>query len=371
MRLNKEILKKHWLHVTLIVCLAAAIFFLVYLDYFNLEKIGFFNNAGFLFQITWKGRMFLLFFLGLFMIETVAGFKWLKEAEIRHRRKSRTAAAIICALVPLAYIIVVNYLGFGQIVIGAGEAIRLDYWKTSNPLNWPNSVNIDWPLSLEYVVFTVSFVATVLLAYGKRGVKAFCLTAALVAGVSIVYMIDTMYPFGAFTPFQIFVLPTSACAAGLMQAMGFHFTMMYSPGYGPTPLISVNANGASSAAGVAWPCAGVHSLVLYAVFTLLLFTKINISAFRKSIYFVVGLAGTFVINAFRIVGYFVVLVGQGQDSALIFHNIYGEIFFYTWMLLFALLIMSIQRFSLVDKVRTRFLRNKPSISYDLNNSQMQ
>ena len=353
---NREMLTRHWLHISLIACIATAIFFLLYLDYFNLEKIGFFNNADFLFQITWKGRMFLLFFLGLFLIETVAGSKWLKETETQHRRKTRTAAAIICAFIPLVYIIVVNYLGFGQIVIGAGEAIRLDFWKTNNPLNWPNSVNIDWPLSLEYVVFTISFVATVLLAYGKRGLKAFCLTAVLVAGVSIVYMIDTMYPFGTFTPFQIFVLPTSACAVGIMQAMGFHFTMMYSPGYGSTPIISVSANGASSVAGVAWPCAGVHSLIIFAVFTLLLFTKINVSAFRRSVYFVLGLAGTFVVNAFRIVGYFVVLVGQGQDAALTFHNIYGEILFYAWMVLFTLLILCIQRFKVVEKVRVRFSR---------------
>jgi|WetSurMetagenome_2_1015567.scaffolds.fasta_scaffold04740_3 thaumarchaeosortase len=360
MRPTKETLRRHWLHLSLIACFTVSVFFLMYLDYFNLEKLSFFNNLGFAFEITWKGRMFLLFFLALFGIETLAGFKWLGAAEANQKSKVKIVAAITCALIPLLYILAVNYLGLDQFILRAGELVRLDYWQAVNPANWPNSLNIDWPLSIEYVVFAVSFLATVLLAYGKRGLKAFCLTTALIVGVSLVYMIDTMYPFWTFTPFQAFVLPTTAYAANILQAMGIHFSMAYSPSYASAPIISVSANGSSSPASVAWPCAGVHNLFLFVVFMLLVLTKFNMSSFRKSIYFVVGAIGTFTVNAFRIVGFFVVLINQGDAAASTFHNIYGEIFFYAWMALFVLLILFIQKFKLVEKTKSRFSR-KPAV----------
>jgi len=360
MHLNSEFLKKTWLHLFLVACFAAAIALLMVLDYFNLEKLAFFNNTGFLFDYTWKGRLFLLFFVWLFALESFSGFKSLtEEGENKPRNKIKLAAIILCAIVPLVYIIGVNFLGLDQVVISIGEFIRLDYWK-ANWAYWENSLTGDWPMSVEYVVFTVSFLATMLLAYGKKGLKTFSLSAALVAGIAVIYMIDTMYPSSAFTPFQTFALPTAACAAVVLQAIGIPFTMYYSPGgYGSgAPIITVTSNGISSPATIAWPCAGVHSLFLYTIIVLLLFKKSDISGFRKSIYFVIGAVGTYFVNVLRIVTYFVVLINQGQESALIFHNVYGELYFFGWILLFIVLIVGIQRYRLVERTKAFVFRHR-------------
>jgi thaumarchaeosortase len=335
----------------------------MFLDYFNLEKIVFFSNAGFLFDYTWKGRLFLLFFIWLFFLESFLNLDSLKEKNLNngHRSRLRIALILVCAVIPLIYIIAVNFLGLDQVVLGVGEFLRGDYWRTVVGANWVNSLQGDWPMSLEYVVFTVSFLATILLAYGKKGLSMFALTAALVAGIAIVYMIDTMFPYGNFMPFQAFALPTAACAAVLLQALGIPFTLSYSAGYS-APIISVTANGIPTPTSVAWPCAGVHSLFLYTIIILLLFRKSDISGTRKSIYFIVGAAGTYFMNILRIVSYFVILLNQGQEPALIFHNVYGEFYFFTFILLYIILIVAIQKYKVVEKIRTVLFKKKlPSI----------
>lgn len=359
MRLNREMLKKWWFHLALLAFFGAAIILLLFLDYFNLEKIAFFNDIGFLFDYTWKGRLFLLFFVWLFVLESFLSLDAMKEANLKneHRNRLKTLIILACAAIPLIYIIAVNFLGLDQPIIQAGDWLRGDYWR-AHWQYWENSLHGDWPLSLEYVVFTGSFLATVLLAYGKKGLKLFALSAGLVAGIAIFYMIDTMYPATGFAPFQALALPTAACAAVVLQTIGIPFTMAYIPAYGSAPIISVTANGASIPTTIAWPCAGVHSLFLYTIITLLLFKKSDISGVRQAIYFVVGAAATYFVNVLRIVSYFVILLNQGQEQALIFHNVYGELYFFSFILVYIVLIVAIQKYRVVERIRAIRFRKK-------------
>jgi thaumarchaeosortase len=348
-------LREYWLHIALIACFAAALFLMMFLDYFNMEQIGFFNTAGFMFDYTWKGRLYLLFFLWLFALESFLSIKELKsEGVTKSRGKIRLIALFVVALIPLLYVVGTNFLGLDQPLLKLADFIRLDYWKSHSPQFWANFRNGDWPLSMEYVVFGAAFAATVLLAYGKKGLKMFSISAALLAGIAVIYMVDTMYPNGAFTPFQLLTLPTAASAAAVLQMMGMHFSFMFNQSISNMPLISTNLNGAQVTTGIAWPCAGVQSLFIYVLLILLLFRRSEISLFRKSIYFFVGLTGTFAVNVLRIVTYFILLVNNGTEAALTFHNVYGELYFFAWILLYILLIACIQRYSLVERTKTAF-----------------
>jgi thaumarchaeosortase len=357
MRLSWD-LKKSWLNISLIACFAMAILLLMFLDYFNLEKIAFFNNIGFLFEYTWKGRLLLFFFFWLFVLISFSESKSLKEnTAIKRISRFKLLLIFLVALIPLFYIIGVNFLGLDQAIISIGELLRGEYWR-ANTTHYENFLTGDWPMSLEYLVFAFAFVATILLTYGKRGLKIFSLPTAVVAGIGIIYMIDTMYPTGAFKPLQALALPTAACAAVLLEALGIRFNLLFSPGLGSMPVIVVNAQGTSVPTYIAWPCAGVHSLFLYTVLILLLFGNSNISRFRKAIYFIVGLVGTYFVNVLRIVTYFVLLVDQGKEVALVFHNVYGELYFFAWMLLYILLIVSIQRYKLFERLKEIIPKNK-------------
>jgi thaumarchaeosortase len=342
-------LKKSWLHASLLACFVAAIVLLVILDYFNLESLALFNEK-FFFDYTWKGRLFLLFFLWLFVLET--SLNWETQPKENSEIKPinfRIIASFICALIPLVYIISVNFLGLDQTVINLGDMLRGEYWRANFLGDLGYLLGAAWPLLVEYIVFTVSFLATILLAYGKGDLKKFGLTLALIAGVSGVYFLDIFFPYGVLKPFQLLALPTAACAAIVLDILGYVFTLSFSPGAEAMPIIRTQAGGRWYSVGIAWPCAGVHSMFLYTLIILLLFKKSDISRFRKLVYFIGGAIGTYSVNILRILVYFRILVNQGLTAAQTFHDVYAELLFVAWILLYILLIICIQKFRLVEK----------------------
>jgi thaumarchaeosortase len=364
MALISENLRKSLLHISLLAFFIAAIGLLMFLDYFNIESLALFNERGFYFDYTWKGRLFLLFFLWLFVLESSLNFDKLskRDAENKPRSPFKILAILICASIPLIYVVSVNFLGFDQTIINFGDMIRGEYWRAHSDY-WTLILEGDWPITLEYFVFTFSFLATILLAYGKAGLKAFSITLALGAGISLAYLIDVMYPYGVFKPLQMFALPTAACAAALLDILGYKFTLSFSPGADAMPIIRTQAGGRWYSVGVAWPCAGVHSLFLYTLIVLLLFKRSDISRFRKTVYFVVGAIGTYLVNILRIVTYFYILGNQGLDAAQIFHNVHAELLFVGWILLYILLIICIQRFRLVEKTIHGIQRLRDSLKF--------
>lgn len=342
-------LKKSWFHALLLACFVAAIALLVVLDYANIESITKFNE-GFYFDYTWKGRLFLLFFLWLFVLETSLNWDPPKETpELKPLINVKTIASIICALFPLIYIISVNFLGLNQTVIDLGDALRGDYWRTYFLGDLGYLLGAAWPLLVEYFVFSVSFLATILLAYGKDGVKKFGITLALIVGISGVYFMDIFFPYGVFKPLQLLSLPTAACAAILLDVLGYSFTLSFSPGAKAMPIIRTYASGKWYSVGIAWPCAGVHSMFLYTLIILLLFKKSSMSRFRKLAYFIVGAIGTYSVNILRILTYFNILLNQGLDAAQTFHDVYAELLFVAWILIYIVLIICIEKFRLVEK----------------------
>jgi thaumarchaeosortase len=342
-------LKKSWLHASLLACFVVAMVLLVILDYFNLESLALFNEK-FFFDYTWKGRLFLLFFLWLFVLET--SLNWETQPKENSEIKPinfRIIASFLCALIPLVYIISVNFLGLDQTVINLGDVLRGEYWRANFLGDLGYLLGAAWPLLVEYIVFAVSFLATILLAYGKGGLKKFGLTLAFIIGVSGVYFLDIFFPYGVLKPFQLLALPTAACAAIVLDILGYVFTLSFSPGAEAMPIIRTQAGGRWYSVGIAWPCAGVHSMFLYTLIILLLFKKSDISRFRKTIYFIAGAIGTYSVNILRILVYFRILVNQGLTAAQTFHDVYAELLFVVWILLYILLIIFIQKFRLVEK----------------------
>jgi len=360
MRPRYEMIKKSWLQSSVLVCFIAAIVLLMILDYFNLESFAIFNNRGFYFDYTWKGRLFLLFFLWLFVLEYSLNLEKepKKDLESKPRSRLKVIATFICAIIPIIYILSVNFLGFDQAVIKVGEIIRGEYWK-ANFGDWQHILTAAWPLSIEYLMFTVSFTATILLAYGKGGLKKFGISIGLIAGITAIYLTDTIFPYGVLKPLQLLALPTAACAAALLDLLGYAFALSFSPGLDSIPIIRTQSEGQMVSIGIAWPCAGVHSLFLYMLIILLLFKKSNMSSFRKLLYFIVGAIGTYLVNVLRIITYFFIRINSGLTAAQTFHDTYGELLFVVWVLLYILLIIGIQKFRLAEKTihGTQTLRN--------------
>jgi thaumarchaeosortase len=352
--------KKSWLQISLLVMYFVAIGLLMVLDYFDLEAFPLLNERGFYFDYTWVGRLFLLFFLWLFVLEFLNIKQSSEDLEVKPVNRIRIVAALACAAVPLIYVVAANFLGCSQAVIDLGDAIRGDYWEQASQW-WELILNAEWVIVFEYLLFTFSFLATILLAYGKRGLKDYSITVGLIGGITAAYSLDVFFPYGVLRPLQMMTLPTAAFAAGFLELIGYTFYLNYSPGAQAMPTIRLVKYNLETGSGqvfgptvsIAWPCAGVHSLFLYTLIILLLFKKSEITGFRKLVYFVVGAVGTYTVNILRIATYFIILNNTWTTSrmtdAQTFHDVYGDLFSVIWILSYMLLIMSIEKFGLAEK----------------------
>lgn len=363
-------LRKYWLHIALVICVTLPIMLLFFLDYYNMEGYNYryngvtnnfeswsntFFNQSFTFELTWKGRMVYLIFLWLLVIEST--IDWKKIADEKPKNRYIILTSLICALIPTIYVIAVNFFGLDLTILKIGHdvfGIR-SVTSSSDPSDF---LHLQWPLSCEYIVFTVFFMGAAILAYKMKGLKAFSISFALFGGISVAYMFDTIYPFGVFRPLQELALPTAATAAALFDLLGYTVRLSF-PIYTAEsylPSLTVSMGGKFASVDVAWACAGVHSLLLYVLIILVFFKKSGISAFRKLSYFIIGLFGTFFVNVLRVFSIVIIMLNYGKDAAMNFHNTYGEIYFFTWIFLFILSIVCIQRFMLVERTKYAFQR---------------
>jgi thaumarchaeosortase len=244
-----------------------------------------------------------------------------------------------------------NFLGLDLAVLKFGHSVGITSVTASGDPS--DFLHLQWPLSLEYMVFFVFFLAAVLLAYRPKGLKVLSISFAVLGAIGVVYMLDTIYPFGVFRPLQELALPTAATAAALFDILGYTVWLNYPmhSNNSSMPSLNVTVGDKSAGYGIAWACAGVYSLILFVLIILLFFKRTNISGYRKVLYFFIGLIGTFFANVLRIYALFIVTLNYGHEKGMVFHDSWGELFGFGWIFFFILLIVCIERFMLVEKVR--------------------
>lgn len=307
-------------------------------------------NKVFSFEVTWKGRLFYLMFLWFLIIE--AATDWDKIVDVQPRNRRIIIIALICAIIPTIYILATNFFGLDLVLMKIGR-YSFDIHSLGASLEPSDFLHMGWPLSLEYVVFAVFFMIAVLLAYKTKGLKVFSISFALLGGIGFIYLLDTIFPFGVFRPLQELTLPTAATTAALFDILGYNVMMSFPVRLGESllPSLTVSIGGKTAAVTIAWACAGVHSLLLYVLIILLFFKKASISAFRKSIYFFLGLFGTFFANVLRVFSVIIVKLDYGSEAGMNFHNTYGELYSFVWIFSYILIIVCIQRFMLVERTK--------------------
>jgi len=298
---------------------------------------------------SWQGRFFYLFFLWLVSLEMILSWEKLQTNKVNKLRSRRTIAFIIALLLPTVYVVVANYCGLNAIIADLAE-------QNNVPLAHL------MPLSTEYFVFAVLFNSIILLAYGINGLKDFSISAFFLGIIGAVYMVDILYPFGRFTPFQILVAPTATLAANVLNLMGYQTSVFITRNsyYGPMPTLDVwDSQGRHSCLfSIAWPCAGVESLLIYTLIILLFLKKTIIPWKQKIVYFVIGGIVTYFVNALRIAAIFVISIPcySTQNEWMRFHNIYGPLCSIVWIMSYPLIIIGSR--ILWRKIRYRKLLDK-------------
>ncbi len=286
------------------------------------------------FELMWKGRTFQLFFIWLVGLELILSWENLQTNKIKKLLSARTFAFIAAMALPTIYVAASFYGGLNTAITN---------WATQSRIQWANSI----PLSTEYLAFTVLFCLIVYSAFGFKGLKDYSVPAFFLAIVGLLYTVDNVFPYGQFTPFQIFVPTTTALAAAILNLMGYPTSIAYGQNSlaGNMPyLTAVNPHAMgtpSTTFAIAWPCAGIESFLIFTVVALLFLKRMNFSWKAKIGYFVFGAAITYLINALRIVSIFLIGMNQGANSLEVdlFHFYYGPLYAVTWIVAYPLIIM--------------------------------
>lgn len=280
------------------------------------------------FDTMWKGRAFQLFFVWLILLELILGWEPLQKTKLNKPTKLRVTALLVALALPTIYVVISNYFGLNTAIFTVSKQSGIYWYK-------------DMSTSIEYLAFAGFFTLMVFLIRSLNGLKSFSIPILFSTLIGIIFIIDSVYPNGEFTPFQFFVPATTMLAANMLGFMGYQTTLDLSNGN--FPLLTVtNPNNPLNIAShtVAWPCAGIESLLIFTVVILLFLKRMPNSSQAKIGYFAVGAIVTYVINVFRIVGIFLYELGGG--APLVFHESYGPLFPIIWIVLYPLIILGTQ-----------------------------
>lgn len=279
------------------------------------------------FEVMWKGRTFYIFFIWLAILEMVLSWEKLQLNKILRLRHTRTIVFVLSLSLPTLYVVVANYYGLNVEIVD---------WAWSHKI-----AQCDWmPLSIEYLVLGVFFTLIIWLQYGISGLRNLLISPVFLVAIGMIYTIDNVYQYGSFTPLQFLVPATATLASIVLNAMGYQ-TQWMGQSYGTPILTAWNYKGAASF-GIAWPCSGIESLLIYSLTILLFFKNTTIPQKHKIVYFVFGAVTTFFINVMRIVSIFTIAIETGSDSLQThrFHDYYGPLYAVIWIVSYPLIIIA-------------------------------
>jgi thaumarchaeosortase len=323
--LKKQIMRSDILIKLLpIIAFAAPLALLYFLNPYD-PYLNLFGQDSFNFM--WKGRTFQLFFIWLIALELILSWETIKPKINWQNRAGLFAVGVVLSL-PTLYVVLENYFGLNA-VIAHGSLL--------SGVAFSNSM----PLAVEYLVFSALFCLIVFLCFGKKGLAGFALPALFAALIGVLYTIDNVFPYGAFTPFQLLVPTTATLAAGVLGAMGYTTVLGSESGM---PTLQTSGVLGTAKFSIAWPCAGIESLLIFTAVALLFLKRMPISWKAKVGYFALGAAVTYFINVLRIANIFTLGMQFGVDSNQVqmFHFYYGPLYAMAWIVFYPLIIIASQ-----------------------------
>ena len=187
----------------------------------------------------------------------------------------------------------------------------------------------NWVTSIDFIVFTVYTVGLIIFFFGVKSLRYFL--APIIYSVALVcaFLVDAAYP-NART-LQWWIYGIVFLVANLLQI--FRVNVTYSK-----DVLYTKSGGVL----VGWPCAGIHSLLIYTAVAYSFLQNLDISRLRKFIYLFLGLIGTYIVNILRIAA---IIFGNYYFNWNIYmmHMYMGELFFIAWIVFFLFMVVMIER----------------------------
>ena len=320
-------IKSHSAFLIKILPLFAFVAPLALLYWLNLPDPYLGPSSQFSFQIMWKGRTFELFFIWLLALEFILSWENIR-LKINKQNKAGLIAVTVALILPTVYVISEYFFGLNWTIANASKQMGIPF-------------ALSMPLAIEYLVFSVFCCLITFLFFGKKGLAGFALPALFVCLVGVIYAIDNLFPYGQFTPFQLLVPTTATLAAFVLGLMGYAVLPGTENGM---PTLQVTGSLGTAKFAIAWPCAGIESLLIFTAVSLLFLQRMPLSWKAKVGYFAVGAAVTYFINVLRIATIFTIGTQYGIDSSQVqmFHYYYGPIYAIIWIVSYPVIILASQ-----------------------------
>ena len=269
------------------------------------------------FSLSWnQGRGGFLFALA-FIIAEIVGLKIVIPTK-------RLLAVVPLAILTIAYFVGLEY-GLRDFILSSSEQynVQLIY---------------SWTWMWDFIVMVIFVIASLTIYFGKRWIRIAPAGPIFLGGSAIILSLDAFFPYDTLGPLQyvvpylvqanvwligIFDLGVATGRDNIMFLKGDHGTMVLQ---------------------VFWPSAGVHSVIIFSLVMGAFLLKMNIPRRRKSIYFILGIIGTIIVNMIRIfsLSWYALKVTTDAEQWEEFHSVAGEIMFLPWLFVFLVIVILIE-----------------------------
>jgi thaumarchaeosortase len=257
------------------------------------------------------------FFALIFIVAELIGLKIVIS-------KKKLLAVIPMALVTIAYLISLEY-GLREYIIESAELfdVQLIY---------------SWTWMWDFVVMAIFVVAALSIFFGKRWIRIAPAGPIFLTGTAIILSLDAFFPYDTLGPLQ-YVVPY------FVQANVWLITVLdLGTAVARDNVMFLRGDHGSMALQVFWPSAGVHSIIIFSLVIGAFMLKLNIPRTRKTIYFILGIIGTIIVNLIRIfsLSWYALKVTTDPVAWEEYHKIAGEIMFLPWLFAFILVVVIIE-----------------------------
>ena len=269
------------------------------------------------FSLSWnQGRGGFLFALAFIIAETV-GLKITIS-------KNRILAIIPLAILTIIYLVSLEY-GLRDFILNSSEQYNVQ-------------LIFSWTWMWDFIVMAIFVIVALSICFGKRWIRIAPAGPIFLGGSAIILSLDAFFPYDTLDPLQ-YVVPY------LVQANVWLIGVFdLGVATGRDNIMFLKGDYGSMVLQVFWPSAGVHSVIIYSLVMGAFLLKMNIPRKRKSIYFVVGIIGTIIVNMIRIfsLSWYALKVTTNAEQWEEFHSVAGEIMFLPWLFVFLLIVILIE-----------------------------
>jgi len=174
--------------------------------------------------------------------------------------------------------------------------------------------------------------------FGTRWIRIAPAAPIFLTGTAIILSLDAFFPYDTLGPLQ-YIVPY------FVQANVWIITLLdLGTAVARDNVMFLRGDHGSMALQVFWPSAGVHSIIIFSLVIGAFMLKMNIPRGRKSLYFILGIGGTIIVNLIRIfsLSWYALKVTTDPVAWEEYHKIAGEIMFLPWLFAFIFVVILIE-----------------------------